>query len=578
MSLVFLLLAVGCNGKGMPKDDCDLPVDWYPDSDSDGFGDAGAESHSGCGAPGKGWVSNGGDCDDRDGDTWPGASDRCDSKDNDCDGEIDEDGDLDVWPDADGDGYGDEGADSIQTCELPSGYADNPLDCDDAEATTHNGAVEQCDNIDNDCDLEIDESGDGATFYLDADGDGIGVDSDTVRGCSVPAGYSEFAGDCDDSDPSEPAWIEPHGGANGDGTAEDPMGTIMEAVDADHACIVLREGTYQESVSISNKSIHLLGLMGPDATFLEGTGGPAFSLVETPNTRIEGLSVTAGEGDDQSHRSALDEVGHAFLVKGGSVSIVNVEVVGIESSSLHDGNADRSGGVGLYADESAVVDLEDVVYQGLGAGWGSVLYIHDGFVTGRRISFLNNRVGYTMIHVVGSLELDAAQFVGNQRVTDSYGGAFSWANFQLIYHYDGSTTLRNTTMVDNDVDVLMSAYDARPGSDPDDNGAWFSVESSILAFNSSAIIFSGGSNLVPKLGDSLAHGNTPSSDARYVDMGGNLAEDPALINVTENQDSSDDDLHLQATSPCIDAGDPAFSDPDGSRSDMGAYGGPYGSW
>lgn len=36
------------------------------------------------------------------------------------------------------------------------------------------------------------------------------------------------------------------------------------------------------------------------------------------------------------------------------------------------------------------------------------------------------------------------------------------------------------------------------------------------------------------------------------------------------------DYHLQAFSPCIDAGDPNILDPDGSRSDMGAYGGPYG--
>jgi hypothetical protein len=36
------------------------------------------------------------------------------------------------------------------------------------------------------------------------------------------------------------------------------------------------------------------------------------------------------------------------------------------------------------------------------------------------------------------------------------------------------------------------------------------------------------------------------------------------------------DFHLQAYSPAIDAGDPTILDPDGSRSDMGAYGGPYG--
>ena len=41
-----------------------------------------------------------------------------------------------------------------------------------------------------------------------------------------------------------------------------------------------------------------------------------------------------------------------------------------------------------------------------------------------------------------------------------------------------------------------------------------------------------------------------------------------------NQDSLD--LHLQKYSPLIDAGDPAILDKDGSRSDIGLYGGPYG--
>jgi hypothetical protein len=45
-------------------------------------------------------------------------------------------------------------------------------------------------------------------------------------------------------------------------------------------------------------------------------------------------------------------------------------------------------------------------------------------------------------------------------------------------------------------------------------------------------------------------------------------------------DYSDDDLHLDSTSSCVDAGNPsaAFNDTDGSVNDMGAYGGPYGDW
>lgn len=40
------------------------------------------------------------------------------------------------------------------------------------------------------------------------------------------------------------------------------------------------------------------------------------------------------------------------------------------------------------------------------------------------------------------------------------------------------------------------------------------------------------------------------------------------------------DLRLAASSPCVDAGNPAeqFNDSDGTRNDQGAFGGPYGDW
>ena len=40
------------------------------------------------------------------------------------------------------------------------------------------------------------------------------------------------------------------------------------------------------------------------------------------------------------------------------------------------------------------------------------------------------------------------------------------------------------------------------------------------------------------------------------------------------------DFHLQNGSPCINTGDPnsIYNDPDGTRNDMGCYGGPYGNW
>lgn len=54
---------------------------------------------------------------------------------------------------------------------------------------------------------------------------------------------------------------------------------------------------------------------------------------------------------------------------------------------------------------------------------------------------------------------------------------------------------------------------------------------------------------------------------------GNLAVDPAFT------DAAGGDFSLRAGySSCINAGDPTIDDPDGSRSDMGAYGGEGGDW
>lgn len=54
----------------------------------------------------------------------------------------------------------------------------------------------------------------------------------------------------------------------------------------------------------------------------------------------------------------------------------------------------------------------------------------------------------------------------------------------------------------------------------------------------------------------------------------NTAVDPMIVNDDTTQGELD--FHLQRFSPLIDAGDPAILDPDGTRSDIGLYGGPFG--
>ena len=197
-----------CDGH---DDDCDGAVDedsavdaptWYADVDGDGYGDA-ASTTAACSQP-SGYVGSAAasDCDDGDASVNPGADERCDGVDDDCDGDVDEDSAVDAptwYADTDGDGYGD-ASDTSAACSQPSGHVDVSSDCDDSDAAVYPGADEYCNGTDDDCDGDVDEDSavDAATWHPDVDGDGYGDVSRSSVACSAPSGSVADGLDCDD--------------------------------------------------------------------------------------------------------------------------------------------------------------------------------------------------------------------------------------------------------------------------------------------------------------------------------------------------------------------------------------------
>jgi hypothetical protein len=140
------------------------------------------------------------DCDDLNGERYPGNPESCDGIDNDCDGDIDEGiTTLDTWyADSDGDGYGD-ASNTTEACTPPAGYVGDATDCDDTNAEISPGSAEICDELDNDCTGFADDGLLLYSYYLDTDGDGFG-DSDTaIDRCGPFEGYVEDNTDCDDT-------------------------------------------------------------------------------------------------------------------------------------------------------------------------------------------------------------------------------------------------------------------------------------------------------------------------------------------------------------------------------------------
>ncbi len=203
-------------------DDCDGDIDedysaYYADLDGDGHG-AGDPTYATTQPDDH--VSTADDCDDEAAHRFPGNPEIVGNDvDEDCDGH-----DLKAWyRDADGDGHGDPAADQLGNT-APDGHVASADDCDDAKASTHPGAHETYNGVDDDCDGDIDE--DYSAYYPDTDGDSYGqADATATYATEILQGYSADNSDCDDNN----AATHPNADETYNGIDDDCDGDIDEA-------------------------------------------------------------------------------------------------------------------------------------------------------------------------------------------------------------------------------------------------------------------------------------------------------------------------------------------------------------
>ena len=316
---------------------------------------------------------------------------------------------------------------------------------------------------------------------------------------------------------------------------------------------------------INGKSIHLVG-SGTDSTILETKAGYGVLFENSRGSIITNLKITGGKRDADGN--ATDA---GIVAKFSSVTITNCEiaenqdsvpgvVVGIggifgrESSDLviqnnyiHDNRWD---GIALYRGATALI-TDNIIDQGRGAGIG--------------------------------ITWDAVATVYRNRVSNYWKGIGSFG--------DSRAVVRNNAVFDNlgwGIIATGNSYMEASNNVITRNGncgfvVWGDGARGLATNN---IITENGWRkewVCPCVGVWWYEGKAEGFKLSYNDVWNNVAADYQDMedltgkegNVSVNPEfSGKADFHLSGDSALRDKGNPTYTDPDGSVSDLGVYGGP----
>jgi hypothetical protein len=272
-----------CNRR---DDNCDRRVDegvepptWYLDVDGDGYGLAG-NTQVAC-EPFDLWTApEPGDCNDNRDWIHPGAAELCNMLDDDCDG-LDDDG----WEplvlrylDQDGDGFGRASSSSVG-CGAAPGYVVAATDCDDTASSVNPSVPEQCNGVDDDCDLAVDEvdAVGCQPFHADVDLDGFGDPARSACQCGPTAAFpAPNADDCDDA----ASGLHPNAADLPNGLDDDCDGEIDPG--AWGLCWVVPDGVAPMSGELS--------VRGSDGALTERWTGAGWSTAWPVQAEVDGAA------------------------------------------------------------------------------------------------------------------------------------------------------------------------------------------------------------------------------------------------------------------------------------------------
>ena len=396
--------------------------------------------------------------------------------------------------------------------------------------------------------------------------------------------------------------------------------TIQAGINAAEAdgggTVLVAAGTYYENITLKS-GVEVVG-DGSSDTIISGVSSDPQVPVVTANQRtdakLDGFTITNGSGTQSGAGIAIQEnssnvtisncviTGNTADLSGGgiaiadsSATIVNCTIIGNTANKIDEWGGN---GGGIYITNSSPTIINCIIANNTAINAGGGVRNNEGTLTVTNTIIYDNTAyfkGGGLNNIGGTVKLKNSTISKNtstgtwlpQPTSLSGGGGIST---------DSPVTLINSIVNGNTAtaggDITAEGGGIRVGGP---NGKLTIINSTIVnnTAKTSGGAIRGGPTTVT---NSILWGNTapqfkgtPAISYSLVEGGypgiGNISGDPQFVDDDGPDDivgTLDDDLHLQATSPCIDAGDNSApnlpdTDKDGNPRivndivDMGAY-------
>lgn len=344
--------------------------------------------------------------------------------------------------------------------------------------------------------------------------------------------------------------------------------TIGDAIDAAASgeWIEVSPCTYEEQIDFGGKTLWISSSDGPDTTIIDANNrGWVVTAThgEGDQTAIVGFTLSGGSGGAVYADFAALRLENVVLKDIRGNYAVYEASADIEIDSLTLDNVSASSAV-IAADRGAIEMVNSEIKCGRG-GVGLYVSHASALIDWSTISCSGGEANY-WFHSTGRIQrtsITGSTYVEHE--DDHYDDAIKMEN---VYHKGdisqtyGTFWFRNS-LLDKGTVTLTTAYEAS------------TVQASVFQGATCAI----SSDVAIGVTYSDFSGTTPDCTGvnTWVGTNGNIDSDPGFV------DAAGGDWHLDAGSALVDAGaeDAALDDVDGSRNDIGLYGGPRsldGGW